>query len=199
MITKQLISKIAPNAPDNIVEMLNDILPRYDINTKERVVYFLAQTAHESGGFTKFSENLNYSADRLCTIWPKRFKSMKEAEPYHRNPEKIANRVYANRLGNGPESSGDGWKYRGSGFIQTTGKENLERLAKAIGKPLSECIDYCRTPEGAIVSSCEYWKENNLNRYCDKKDFEGLTIAINGGLIGYDKRKEIRDMAWKLL
>ena len=197
MITKELIQKIAPNAPENIVEILNVMLPKYGIDNKERVACFLGQTAHESGGYTKLTENLNYSAQGLCKTWPKRFPTQKSAEPYHRNPEKIANKVYSNRLGNGNEASGDGWKYRGRGAIQTTGKENYEELSQAIGKELSECVKYCGTLEGAVESACVFWKQNNLNGFVDKNDFEGLTEAVNGKLIGYTERKQLRDIALK--
>ncbi len=199
MITKELIQKIAPNAPENIVEILNVMLPKYGIDNKERVACFLGQTAHESGGYTKLTENLNYSAQGLCKTWPKRFPTQESAEPYHRNPEKIANKVYSNRLGNGNEASGDGWKYRGRGAIQTTGKENYEELGQAIGKELSECVKYCGTLEGAVESACVFWKQNNLNRFVDKNDFEGLTEAVNGKLIGYTERKQLRDIALKNL
>ena len=170
MITKELIKKIAPNAPENIVEVLNDMLPKYDIDNKQRIACFLGQTAHESGGFTKLTENLNYSAQGLCNTWPKRFPNMASAEPYHRKPELIANKVYGGRLGNGDEASGDGWTYRGSGLIQTTGKANYEKLSEAIGKELSECVEYCRTIEGAVESACIFWKQNNLNKFVDKND-----------------------------
>lgn len=199
MVTKELIQKIAPNAPENIVDILNIMLPKYGIDTKERIACFLGQTAHESGGFTKFTENLNYSSERLCVVWKKRFPTKASAEPYNRNPEKIANLVYCNRLGNGIESSGDGWKYRGRGCIQTTGKANYEKLSKAIGKELSECVEYCATLEGAVESSCVFWKQNNLNRFVDSNDFEGLTIAINGALLGYTERKQLRDLSLGLL
>ena len=202
MITSDLIKTAFPKIKlpvEEFVSILNKILPEYDINTKERIVGFLAQTGHESGGYTKFVENLNYGAEGLCSTWPKRFPTLASAKPYARTPEKIGNKVYCDRMGNGPEASGDGWKYRGSSAIQLTGKANYQKLATAIGKSLDDTVTFCGTTEGIIVSSCWFWKENNLNKFCDKNDFVGLTKAINGGTIGIKDRLELKENLEKLL
>ena len=194
MITSDLIKTAFPKIKlpvEEFVSILNKILPEYDINTKERIVGFLAQTGHESGGYTKFVENLNYGAEGLCSTWPKRFPTLASAKPYARTPEKIGNKVYCDRMGNGPEASGDGWKYRGRGLIALTGKSMYQNFANYINKPLSECVEYCSSLEGSIESACWFWKENNLNRFCDKSDLKGLCKAINGGLIGFSERQKL--------
>jgi putative chitinase len=178
---------------------LNVVLPKYGITSKDQVACFLAQCGHESAGFTVLVENLNYSSDGLCKTWPKRFTAA-TAGAYHRNPEKIANKVYCDRMGNGSEASGDGWKYRGSGFIQITGKDNYTKFSKSCGKSLDDTVEYCRTLPGAVESACWFWSENKLNtRFVDKKDFEGLTKAINGGLTGLSDRKHHYTEALRIL
>jgi putative chitinase len=185
--------------PSGLTAALNAVLPKYDITGTERVACFLAQCSHESAGFTTFVENLNYSAEGLCKVWPKRFTAA-TAGAYNRNPEKIANKVYCDRMGNGSEASGEGWKYRGSGFIQITGKDNYTKFSKSCGKSLDDTVEYCRTLPGAVESACWFWSENKLNtRFVDKKDFEGLTKAINGGLTGLTDRQHHYDAAKKLL
>jgi putative chitinase len=173
---------------------MNTILPKYDIVTPKRLAAFLAQTAHESAGFTAVRENLNYSAQGLMNTWPARFNQT-TAAAYARQPEKIANKVYANRMGNGDEASGDGWRYRGRGLIQTTGKANYTKLAQHIKRSLEETIQYCETVEGAVESACFYWASNNLNAIADTGDMATLTRRINGGLIGLadrvDKYKKV--------
>ena len=201
MITTKLLQTIFPNIKqtEEFCEALNKILPEYEINTKERIVGFLAQTGHESGGYTKFVENLNYRAEGLCSTWPKRFPTLASAKPYARTPEKIANKVYANRMGNGIESSGDGWKYKGRGLLQLTGKANYQNLAAAIGKSLEDTVTFCGTIEGIVTSSCWFWSVNNLNEFCDKNDFVGLSKVINGGIIGMQDRLSLKEKLEKLL
>jgi len=177
----------------NLTELhqaLCDILPKYQIDTPERVAAFLAQCGHESMDFNVLKENLNYSAQGLMLTWPKRFVSTQIANQYARKPEKIANKVYANRLGNGPEVSGDGWKYRGRGAIQLTGKANYQDFANSIGMTLTDVVPYLETIHGAIESACYYWSKHNLNRFADARDIKNLTIAINGGLHGFEQRKQ---------
>ena len=201
MLQLDQLKKICPNnkQPETLLESLNKVLPLYEINTKKRIATFLAQCGHESSQFTTLKENLNYSAEGLCTTWPKRFTSLSMAKPYNRNPEKIANKVYADRLGNGSESSGDGYKYRGRGAIQLTGKENYTLFAKDIGKTLDETVAYCETLEGAIASACFFWKTNNLNRFADSGDFVTLTKKINGGTVGLADRQHHYDIAIQVL
>ena len=150
---------------------------------------FLAQTAHESGDFQYIKENLNYKAESLLKVFPKYFNSIEIANKYAHQPEKIANRVYANRMGNGPESSGDGYKYCGRGLIQLTGKYNYSKFGESIEVPLSEIPDYLSTFEGAIQGSCWFWEENNLNDLVDKNNFTAITKKINGGLNGQSDRE----------
>ena len=160
----------------------------YDVNTTNRIAAFIAQCAHESNDFTIIQENLNYSAKRLMEVWPKRFPNATVANKYSRNPIKLANYVYANRLGNGPEESGDGWKYSGKGVIQLTGKSNYIDFGKTINKSLEDIPEFLLTPEGAMLSAFYFWNKNNLNLKADKKDIIGMTKIINGGTHGLDDR-----------
>ena len=172
-------------------EAMCEILPLWDINTIPRVAGFLAQTGHESGGFRVLTENLNYSAKALNTIFPKYFKRAgRDANEYHRQPEKIANVVYANRMDNGDEASGDGWKFRGGGLIQLTGRHNYTEFAEDVDMTVDEAVDYVRTKKGALDSACWFWDENNLNKLCDALDIVRMTKRINGGTIGLEDRKK---------
>jgi len=167
---------------------LCEILPVYEIHTPERVAAFVAQCAHESGGFKFLKENLNYKAESLTKTFSKYFKTLDEARAYEKKPEKIANKVYANRMGNGDEASGDGFRYLGRGLIQLTGKNNYTLFAAAIDTPLEEIPEYLQTFEGAVQSACWFWEQNNLNQWADKKDILTLTKRINGGTIGLEDR-----------
>lgn len=169
-------------------EALEQLLPDYDINTPARVAHFIAQCAHESGNFVFIQENLNYRAASLRSLFRKYFPTDELAREYERKPEKIANRIYANRMGNGDEASGDGWRYRGRGLIQLTGKDNYTFFAGSLGIPVEEAADYLATFEGAAQSACFFWETNNLNRFADVNDTRGLTRAINGGFIGLEDR-----------
>jgi len=173
---------------DQWYEALSAILPEYGINTPERVAAFIAQCAHESGGFKFLKENLNYKAESLLKVFPKYFKTLDEARAYEKKPEKIANRIYGNRMGNGDESSGDGFRYCGRGLIQLTGKENSSWFAASLEIPVEEASEYLETFEGAVQSACWFWEENKLNQWADKKDILTLTKRINGGTIGLDDR-----------
>ncbi len=174
------------------VENLNSILPKHNIDSKQRVCAFLAQCGHESGGFTIFIENLNYSKEGLLRVFPKYFNE-KDAETFARKPIDIANRVYANRMGNGDVSSGDGYRYRGRGIMQITGKANYSSFSQwAMGNThFVTNPDIVAQPSWAITSACWYWSKNDLNRFVDKDDFKGLTKAINGGYNGLDDRVNI--------
>jgi putative chitinase len=167
---------------------LNLILPDYEINSTLRIAAFLAQCIHESGGFIFLTENLNYKAESLMRVWPRHFPTLEIAKSYERNPQKIANKAYANRMGNGDENSGDGWRYCGRGLIQLTGKSNYQAFADSIETPLQDIPEYLQTFEGAVQSACWFWETNNLNALADKKDILGLTKKINGGTIGLDDR-----------
>jgi len=167
---------------------LNQILPEYEINTPKRVAAFVAQCAHESGGFKFLTENLNYRAASLRKTFPKYFPTDDLAAQYEKQPAKIANRVYANRMGNGNEASGDGFRYCGRGLIQLTGKDNYTVFAASIDTPVEEIPEYLGTFEGAVQSACWFWESNNLNQWADKGDIVTLTKRINGGTIGLEDR-----------
>lgn len=192
-ITQEQLQSCIGNNPhlEGWTEALNKILPDYDIDTPERVSAFIAQCAHESGNFTALHENLNYRAVTLRKIFPKYFPDDAIAEQYASQPNKaelIANRVYANRMGNGDEASGDGFRYCGRGLIQLTGKENYSWFAASLEMPVEEVPAYLQTFEGAVQSACWFWETNNLNQWADKGDILTLTKRINGGTIGLDDR-----------
>lgn len=177
-----------PPYADHWFEALCQILPDYDINTIPRVAAFLAQTAHESGGYRAIKENLNYRAESLCRVWPKYFPNIDVARQYAQQPERIANRAYANRMGNGDEASGDGWKFCGRGLIQLTGKSNYQRYAESLEISLDEASEHLTTFEGCVQSAAWFWEANNLNVLADKGDMVMLTKRINGGTLGLDDR-----------
>jgi putative chitinase len=188
--TKQQLAEIIKGNPyiDNWYHALCDILPEYEITTKPRVAAFLAQCAHESGGFKFLKENLNYKAASLRKVFPKYFPDDATAAAYANKPQMIANRVYANRMGNGDEASGDGWQFCGRGLIQLTGKNNYTFFAASLGIPLDEASEYLETFEGAIQSGCFFWEQNKLNQWADAGDILTLTKRINGGTIGLEDR-----------
>lgn len=171
-------------------EALNTLLPDYDINTVPRVAAFVAQCAHESGGFKMLKENLNYRAVTLRKIFPKYFPTDALAEQYAGKQELIANKVYGNRMGNGDESSGDGFRYCGRGLIQLTGKNNYMAFAESIETPVEEIPEFLGTFEGAVQSACWFWETNNLNQWADAGDILTLTKRINGGTIGLEDRQK---------
>lgn len=175
------------------------IFEKYQINTPQRIAAFLAQTAHESNGYTTLSENLKYSADGLTKTFKKYFPTLASTIGYARDPVKIANKVYSNRMGNGDEDSGDGWTYRGRGLIQLTGKNNYTKFAASLGKNVTETIAYLDTKEGALESAAWFWDTNKLNKYADSSDIKGMTKVINGGDIGLSVRQERFDKALTVL
>lgn len=190
------------------VAPLNAAMQRYQINTWMRITVFLAQIAHESGDFTRVTEGMSYSAVGLADTWPGRYgvpngkggylkiivEGKQRNQPntlalsLERKPEAIANNVYANRFGNGPDASGDGWRYRGAGLKQLTFRDNHEAFGKAVGLPLAKVPDYLRTPEGAAMSAAWYWSVRGLNALADIGDFREITQKINGGQIGAESR-----------
>ena len=171
------------------------LLQDYEINTPKRIAAFLAQCAHESGGFVFLSENLNYSASGLMRIFPKYFKTMDHAKQYERNPEKIANYVYANRMGNGDEASGHGYAYRGRGILQLTGKDNYFWFASSLEITPEEAAEYMQCFEGAAQSACWFWETNKMNALADAGDIKLMTKRINGGYIGLADREHHYEMA----
>ena len=170
------------------LDPLSAAMNRFDISTGSRAAAFIAQAGHESGGFAHMIENLNYGAQGLRTTFGKYFTTVDLANAYARQPQKIANRVYANRMGNGNEASGDGWKYRGRGFIQLTGKDNYARFATAMGISLDKVIAYLETTEGAAMSAGWFWDSKSLNTLADQGNFKAITIRINGGTNGWEDR-----------
>jgi putative chitinase len=200
-ITSALIRAVAPacREPDAWARELAPVCVRYEINTPLRVAAFLAQNAHESTSFNNLEENLLYSAERLMVVWPSRFYSISVARKYEYNPKKLANLVYADRLGNGNEASGDGYRYRGRGLPHLTGKANYVAFSRATGEPVVTDPDLLLTKPIAALSGGEFWHSRKLNALADKNDFEGVTKRINGGLIGYLKRLRYYERARKAL
>ena len=188
--TRNQLAQMIPGNPyiDHWFHALDEILPEYGINTPQRVAAFLAQCAHESGNFKFLKENLNYKAESLLKVFPKYFRTIDEARAYEKKPEKIANRIYGNRMGNGDESSGDGFRYCGRGLIQLTGKENYSWFAASLEIPVEEASEYLETFEGAVQSACWFWETNNLNVQADAGDIKLMTRKINGGYIGLEDR-----------
>lgn len=201
MITVDQFKTLFPHAvgdPFAWVNALQTICPRYGINTPERMVHFLAQCGHESAGFSRLLENLNYSATGLIQTWPRRF-TPDMAQSYARQPERIANYVYANRLGNGDQNSGDGWRYRGAGIIQLTGKSNHQAFADAIDRTLEDATAYLHTINGAVESACWYWHRAAVNTLADNGDVKNLTVAINGGYNGLAERYQLTERVREVL
>jgi putative chitinase len=171
-------------------DALQQLLPQYQIDSPQRMAAFLAQCAHESGGFVFIKENLNYRWQSLRKTFPKYFPTDQLAQQYEKQPERIANRVYANRMGNGAEESGDGWRFCGRGLIQVTGRDNYSWFAASLEISPEEASEYMETFEGAAQSACWFWETNNLNQWADRGDILTLTKRINGGTIGLEDRQK---------
>ncbi len=172
-------------------EAMVKIFPKYGIDTPNRIAGFCAQCGHESLNFTVLEENLNYKAATLEKLFSKYFsKAGRNAAEYEKKPEKIANVIYASRMGNGDTASGEGYKFRGRGIIQLTGKDNYTNFGKSIGKTPDEVVEYVKTLDGALESACWYWNSRNLNAACDANDIVKMTKLVNGGTIGLDDRKK---------
>ena len=168
---------------------LNDAADQYEINTDKRVAMFIAQLGHESGSFQYTVENLNYSSAGLMSVFNRYFPNLQVANAYARQPEKIANRVYANRMGNGDEASGDGWKYRGRGLIQLTGKDNYTAFSMATSVDALIHPELLEQAEAAALSAGWFWNTRHLNDFCDTGDIITVTKRINGGTNGLDDRQ----------
>ena len=188
--TREQLSSIIGNNPDldGWYEALSSVLPEYEIDSPQRVSAFIAQCTHESGGFKRLKENLNYKWESLRKVFPKYFPTDELAQEYAHKPEQIANRVYGGRMGNGDESSGDGFRYCGRGLIQLTGRNNYTKFAESIGMAVEEVPALLETFEGAVKSACWFWKTNNLNQFADAGDILTMTKRINGGTIGLEDR-----------
>ena len=192
-LTIEQLKELLPKNPyvSHWHDALSKLLPDYEINTSKRIAAFIAQCSHESGGFTALKENLNYKPATLRKLFSKYFPTDALAAEYCAKPnnqEAIANRVYASRMGNGDEASGDGYKYCGRGLIQLTGKSNYIAFADSLEISPEEASEYLATFEGAAQSACWFWESNNLNQWADKGDILTLTKRINGGTIGLEDR-----------
>lgn len=193
--------------PDKWLQPIIETCVEFEINTPQRIAGFLAQTSHESGGYTMLTENLNYRAATLAACWPNRFAEMVNKKPkkdakgaliptkvalaIEKKPELIANLVYSNRMGNGTAESGEGWKYRGRGLKQLTGKDNYKRCGEALGVDLVANPDLLLEPIYAARSAGWFWKVNNLSSFADNADIKGMTKKINGGYIGLEQRQAL--------
>ncbi len=185
------LSKLKGHIPDAVIAMIPDTAAKFGINTPLRLAHFLAQCGHESGGFRVTSENLNYSAKGLNGIFKKYFPTEAAAAAYARNPQKIANKVYANRMDNGSEASGDGYKFRGRGYIQLTGRANYTLFGKAIGEDIANNPDLV-SGKYALLSAAWFWSKNGLNKLADGGASDSvvtsITKRVNGGTIGLADR-----------
>jgi len=194
MITAEQFHKLFPRNPEPQVwaDAMAEVFPTYEINTPHRVAAFLAQCGHESGGWTVFEENLNYSAQGLNNTFKKYFPTLESATPYARKPEMIANKIYANRMGNGAPESGDGYRYRGRGPIQLTGKANYTSFAKDMFDDWENLLDnpdwVTYDKSFALMSAIWFWNTNKLNVQADNGDIKLMTKKINGGYIGLEDR-----------
>jgi len=202
--TKEHLQEIISADADDWYDALCELLPKYGITTERRVAHFLSQCAHESGGFKRLEENLNYSAKALRAVFGRYFgpAPKRDADEYHRKPEMIANYVYMDefrkyKMGNVEE--GDGWRFRGRGLKQLTGRENYTRFGKSIGMSAEEAAEYVATPAGAIESACWFWDTNNLNSIADGDDVVRMTKKINGGNIGLEDRQRRYKHAMQVL
>ena len=205
--TSPLLTAAKIKDPDKWLQPIIETCVEFEINTPQRIAGFLAQTSHESGGYTMLTENLNYRASTLAACWPNRFAEMVNKKPkkdakgaliptkvalaIEKKPELIANMVYSNRMGNGTAESGEGWKYRGRGLKQLTGKDNYKRCGEALGVDLVANPDLLLEPMFAARSAGWFWKVNNLSSFADNADIKGMTKKINGGYIGLEQRQAL--------
>ena len=204
MLTLSQLKQLLPKNPyvEHWHHALSQLLPDYDINTPNRIAAFVAQCAHESGGFMVLKENLNYKAATLRKIFPKYFPNDQIAQEYASKPNKqvaIASKVYANRMGNGDEASQEGYKFCGRGLIQLTGRSNYQAFADSLEMSIDDVPEYLATFEGASQSACWYWESQKLNQWADAGDILTLTKRINGGTIGLEDRKKHYDHALHVL
>ncbi|MCP5371929.1 MAG: peptidoglycan-binding protein [Hyphomicrobiales bacterium] len=204
MLDESQLRAIYPKAPDaHVAAFLDrggDLFADYGIDaTPVRLHFFLAQVGHESGGLTITAENLNYSAERLCKVWPNRFPDADAAAPFARNPRALANNVYASRMGNGGPETDDGWTFRGRGYIQVTGREGYRRVGAIAALPLEEQPDLAVEPAHALPVACAFWRWKGLNAICDAGNFVSVTRRINGGTNGLADRRAWLDKVRRVL
>lgn len=199
ILTVAKLKELLPGTPAAWLEVLADELPKWGIDTVHEVASFLAQVAHESDEFRNLEENLNYSAERLMVVWPKRFPSYEIAQKYEHMPQKLANYVYANRMGNGDVDSGDGWRFHGRGSIQLTGRDNYHACGDGIGEVLLIAPERLLTPFVGVRSACWFWKSRDLNAHDDDEDVRIETRKINGGETGLVRRQALFNKYFELL
>lgn len=203
-ITPAQIRHVFPRCPQAIADALPSAMIAGKIDSLQRIAAFLAQVGHESGGLVRLVENLNYSAEGLAATWPNRYANADKtpnnlARKLARRPEAIANNCYADRMGNGPEASGDGWRYRGRGLIQVTGRANYADAGKALLLPLIDEPHLLEQSGPATRSACWFWRAKGCNELADAGDFLGITRRINGGTHGHAERLELRNRIVKVL
>ncbi len=206
MLTLAQLQQIMPGTARGAVFVgpLGRAMEEFGIGGREQLARFLANVGHETGGLSVFEENLNYSAERLPAVWPRRFPTAASTVGYARNPVALANKVYANRMGNGDEKSGDGWRYRGAGMLQLTGRGNHASAAQYFGVPLDQVGDWLRTPEGAARSAAWFYTENELHHVdtfdhvCDRINLGRETDRV-GDSVGWAARLEMYERALKVL
>ena len=208
MITRAQLAALYPRATpgrlDAIAASVPAVLPRFGLDrivngSNNRLTFFLAQLGHESGGMTIVEENLNYSAERLVVVFPSRFPTLAAAAPFARNPEKLANQVYGSRMGNGAPASGDGFRYRGRGLIQLTGKSNYRAIGAIAGLPLEAQPALAGESANLLAIAAAFWQSRSINDTADANDFKRCTKLINGGTIGLPDRLEWLDKARRVL
>ena len=204
MLTLSQLKQLLPKNPyvEHWHHALEQLFPDYDINTPKRMAAFIAQCAHESGGFMVLKENLNYKPASLRKLFSKYFPTDELAQQYCSKPNKqaaIANRIYGGRMGNGDESSGDGYRFCGRGLIQLTGRSNYQSFADSLEMKIEDVPEYLATFEGAAQSACWFWETNKLNQWADAGDILTLTKRINGGTIGLEDRKKHYEHALHVL
>ena len=204
MISLEDLKELFPKGREAILEALakqsRTVFAEFDMADRpNRLHFFLAQVAHESGGLSVIEENLKYSAKRMTEIWPSRFPTLASAEPFANNPEALANKVYANRMGNGAPDSGDGWRYRGRGYIQITGRDGYRAIGSAIGVNLENDPDRASDPDDALRVACGFWKWKKINAACDVGDFLKVTRLVNGGTTGQPDREAWLEKVRKIL
>ena len=185
------ISKLKGHVPDAVIAQIPEVMDKFQINTPLRLCHFLSQCGHESGNFKAVNENLNYGAKGLRGIFPKYFPTDALAAEYERKPEKIANKIYGGRMGNGPEATGEGYKFRGRGYIQLTGKDNYSAFDKVVAENILETPDLVAT-KYPLLSAAWFWNSRKLNEIADKgattAEVTAITKKVNGGTIGLDDR-----------
>ena len=194
------IQAVAPHANATAwAEALSAEMEAAEITTVDRVAMFIGQCAVESSAFQQWEEQLDYmTPQRLCAVWPRIFPTESDASPFVGRPMALANRVYAGRLGNGDEASGDGWRFRGRGLIQITGRANYTALAKYLNRPLDEVVDWCASVGGAAVSAVWFWKtraSGALNHLADAWNIPAVTVLVNGGDVNHAARREACEAA----